>query len=612
MGLPSLVASAATMPLGSPADVTFGDPLFSQSASGKDWQHEAYRHYKRVGEARYAVRFISRAAGRVKLSGSTPAAQEALDLLFSGPMSQSDFIESMFLHMFVGGEGYLIGRAPTPTEQRAYPGMGSVLWEVVGIPEISNTGTSFQINHGGTAAPIMLSKSDAAIRIWLKDPEAAFEADSPFLSLQTPLREIEKLDNRMDAILSSRMIGNGVLAVPESWELPAAPGESPSPSNRATSFMRMLAAVASKAIADRESPSAKLPIVVTKPDGSTESMEWQTFWSELDEVTMPLREAAVRRVALGVDLPPEQVLGMGGQAQGQHTGTGRQVLWAIEESTITMHIEPILKLIVDALERHFVRPITGDPEAHIEQDTTKLRLRPDRSKESLELYDRGLIGGDTVVKENGFRVEDEPTKDEIKSFILRRIAAGSATPDQVAAAAKQLGVDLPGATDSGGDRPAPQNPATQVQDEKTQAMLDAPSPRPDPVPSPVSASAAVAHEDPDKALSAEFVISCEATVLRTLERVGSKLIRINGDKAPVTGVAATEAHVTLSPNKHADLDGLFGGPDVFGLTLLGPVSDKPRELLGYLNEFAESLVHSRKAYSRDAMVKALEDGEFRG
>ena len=57
--------------------------------------------------------------------------------------------------------------------------------------------------------------------------------------------------------------------------------------------------------------------MVTAPDDAIDKPRLLTFWSELDAATMELRNEAIRRFALGMDLPPEQVLGMSG-----NTGTG--------------------------------------------------------------------------------------------------------------------------------------------------------------------------------------------------------------------------------------------------------------------------------------------------
>ena len=117
----------------------------------------------------------------------------------------------------------------------------------------------------------------------------------------------------------------------------------------------------------------------------------------------------VRRFALGMDLPPEQVLGMssnGGTGGGNSNGVSHWGAWQVEESTIKLHIEPMLDTIVSALTLGYLRPALGDnDDAVIVYDTSALRLRPDRSKEAFELYDRGLLSVDALLRENGFLVE---------------------------------------------------------------------------------------------------------------------------------------------------------------------------------------------------------------
>jgi len=43
-----------------------------------------------------------------------------------------------------------------------------------------------------------------------------------------------------------------------------------------------------------------------------------------------------------------------------------------------------------------------------------------------------------MLRENGFEPDDMPDEDEIKLYFLRKIASGSATPEQVEAALEEL------------------------------------------------------------------------------------------------------------------------------------------------------------------------------
>jgi hypothetical protein len=82
----------------------------------------------------------------------------------------------------------------------------------------------------------------------------------------------------------------------------------------------------------------------------------------------------------------------------------------------------------------------------IHADTSEIRLRPNRSKEALELRKEGILKETVVALENGFKEDDIMDDTERAEWITRRIATGSTTPEQVAWAAQILGVPIPAPT----------------------------------------------------------------------------------------------------------------------------------------------------------------------
>ena len=176
------------------------------------------------------------------------------------------------------------------------------------------TGDTWTIDYGDGRQPITLTASDVVIRIWLPSPAKQIEADSPFRSLLPILSEIEWLTRHVFAQITSRLAGAGILMMPQSMTFPPPPapdGQEVVTANDAESFMLALADAMLKPIEDPGSPSAMVPIVVTAPDDAIDKARLLTFWSELDAQSLQLRNEAIRRFALGMDLPPEQILGIG-------------------------------------------------------------------------------------------------------------------------------------------------------------------------------------------------------------------------------------------------------------------------------------------------------------
>jgi hypothetical protein len=464
----SLVASAVRYS-GKSARVYFG---------GQDWQAECYRHYAICGEARYAARFYGHALSRATLGvgkrvngrmewSTTGAAKSLLDELFNGAQGQAQMLEALGVHLAVAGECYLIGRSVTGTD-----GVEGEVWEIVSVKEIKVTGQKWTLTFGGETADIVLDDDDVVIRIWVPDPVNRMGADSPFRSLLPILTEIEWLTRSIFAQTSSRLIGNGILVVPTGMSFPPPPdkdGKAQEYSSEADGLMLTLANAMEKAMAGTGHAAEKVPIIIQAPGDEIANIRVIQFWSELDAASMDLRNEAIRRFALGMDLPPEAVLGMGsnaGSGGGTSNGVSHWGAWQIEESTIKMHIEPMLDTVVNALTMGFLRPLVTTDEV-VGYDTSALRLRPDRSKESIELYDRGELSAKVMLRENGFDEEADAPKDaEYKQWLLKKIASGSATPEQVNAALKELGIELEIEYPQYGGQPAlPGGPSGQADED---------------------------------------------------------------------------------------------------------------------------------------------------
>jgi hypothetical protein len=544
----------------------------------QDWQAECYRHYSICGEARFAAKFFGHAVSRAVLfaaetvQGSQqtvtngPAA-DMLAALFNGRDGQTQMLDSIGTHLTIAGEAYLVGRSVE----------GVDTWEIVSCLEMQVAGTNWQINYGSGIPVVNLTDEDVVIRIWLPSPAHRIEADSPFRALLPILTEIEWLTRHVFAQITSRLAGSGILIMPQGMTFPPPPeqvsvdGTAPAlPANDADAFMATLADAMMTPIEDPSSPSAVVPIVITAPDDTIDKPRLLTFWSDLDAASMGMRNEAIRRFALGMDLPPEQVLGMSGTSSGSTGSVSHWGAWQVEESTIKLHIEPMLDVIVNALTVGYLRPLI-DGTAVVAYDSTALRLRPDRSKEAFELYDRGLISADALRRENGFDNDDTPTSDQFHSWLLIKVASGSATPEQVQAALGVLGVDLGPVT----------QPAVVPRETRPDPTLDEHPTRP--------------RTPNENAL----VAASDALVFRALERAGNRL-RQNVAKPP--GVPAYETHLYVKANgANGDLlaDAWSCAPQV-----LAGIAD-PLVVVPVLSSYCASLLKEQSPHRRDRLVNWL-------
>jgi hypothetical protein len=542
----------------------------------QDWQAECYRQYGICGEARFAAKFFGNAVSRAVLgvgshvkgvlrAQTAGPAVDALGALFGGEQGQTQALNAIGMHLTIAGECYLVGIGETET------------WVVVSVVEMQVTGDSWTINYGDGRPALPLEDTDVVIRIWLPSPARQIEADSPYRAMLPILSEIEWLTRHVFAQITSRLAGSGILMMPQSMTFPPPPaqdGQEPQTMNDADSFMLALADAMLKPIEDPGSPSAVVPIVVTAPDEAIDKARLLTFWSELDAQSLQLRNEAIRRFALGMDLPPEQVLGMSsnrGTGGGSSMGVSHWGAWQIEEATIKMHIEPMLDVICSALTVAYLQPATNT-DAQITYDTTTLRLRPDRSKEAFELFDRGLISAEATRRENGFSEDDQPSPIEFKTWLLMKIASGSATPDQVGAATKALGVDLGVLPELGGPTREAQQPPS-LEEHPTRPRT------------------------PDEA--AALVAACEALVFRALERAGNRL-RVGVTKPP--GVPAYETHLFVKANGSTAKmleDAWSCAPQV-----LDGIADVSK-VIPVLDSYCTSLLTTQSPHRRDHLVTWL-------
>jgi hypothetical protein len=553
----------------------------------QDWQQECYRHYAICGEARFAARFFGHAVSRASLF---PARRDArgpkrqtsgksvtmLEQLFNGKDGQSQMLESIGIHLIIAGECYLVGRTID----------GQDTWEIVSVLEMKVSGTKWTIDYGDGMQPVELSKQDVVIRIWVPSPERRIEADSPFRSLLPILSEIEWLTRHIFAQTSSRLAGAGIYWVPQEMDFPPPPvGEDGKPvavSNKAEGLMRTLADSMLTPVNDPGSPAAMVPIIVSAPGEMIDKAKLQHFWSELDGKALEMRAAAISRFADGMDLPREQVLGMSsnsGTGGGNSNGISHWGAWQVEESTIKLFIEPMLETVCNALTIGYLRPLLDDSAIDfVHYETSLLRLRPDRSKEAGELYDRGAISREALLRENGFDTTDLPKPEEFKEWLLRKVATGSATPEMVNAALKVLGVDL-------GPLPEEQGPMNESRPDPS--LEEHPEPRHMPE-LPEAASAVLAASD--------------ALVWRALERAGNRIRQNAGIKPP--GVPAYEMHTLHSVNGGADAylnDAWSCAPQV-----LDGLTPDVQATVDTLDAYCRSLFAEQAPHSRDRLKGWLE------
>ncbi|QDP45508.1 portal protein [Microbacterium phage FuzzBuster] len=520
-----------------------------RKSTGADWQADGWEMYDLIGEQRFIANVLAGRAAQArlfvgKLSSTDPLAepegvddpvlQGILDAFGKSAPGRAQIINRAYINYFVPGEVFLVGipphliskaigeEDPVPPPLDGQIDMMSLDWRALSISELKfKTEDEIELYLAEANGRKLETTLDEVyvIRSWRSHPERAWHADSPTRSSLPVLRELVGLTMAIGGQTDSRLAGAGMLVVPDSarkamlraLDLPETSGEDP--------FTDALIEAMSTAISDRSNAAAFVPLVVTVPDESADKFQHITFSSPFDKEMRPLREEAIRRLALGQDAPPELLLGTGGM---NHWGA-----WLVREDVVTTHIEPPLGLFCDSLTTQYLRPMMlalGYSQEEVDDtvvwyDVSHMIVRPNRSAEAKDLYDAGELSGEAYRNAAGFDENDAPpgdTTDPAVALGLDMIAKAPSLMQNpgLESVVAQIRTVLAGETPTDPDAPVVEEVAPAEAEATDGAESDAPAdgiPQTDdadPTPPEITASAADvrkhrAHGDLGKAFTGQ-------------------------------------------------------------------------------------------------------------
>lgn len=478
----------------------------SQSADG--WAKQAWIFYDTIGEFRYAVDWVAGMIAKAEIMltrGGEPVTDgdEAVTRvkwladLFGSRQVRTEMLRNIGVHLTVAGECYLVGTTRGGRDH----------WQIAAACELTQRAGIYYL----AGQKIESSGAPFILRVWRPHPRRPHEANAPARAVLPILAEMDALTKRIFAEIDSRLAGAGLLLMASEFTLPAPADGKERQGSTADQFQTAITDAIMESIGDQTSSSARSPIVVTIPGDRIDQVKHLTFATPMDERVKELRDEAIRRLALGMDLPPEIMTGM--------ADTNHWTAWNVDESAIKAHAEPLLDLISDSLTMGLIWPlleaaqVENVEEYAVSSDTSEMRLRPDRSREAFELYDRGTIDAAALRREVGFDEMDAPSDEEVKAFFLRKVAAGQTTPELVQAALAELGIDLT------------PTPADVEENDRAVEARPIPSLEQHPDQGPPNEGVIPENEPPNGLISAADVI-----VHRALERAGNRLRTKTGSK----------------------------------------------------------------------------------
>lgn len=523
------------------------------------WQALAWDFYDDIGELRFATNWLANALSRVNLIAAIPPATqgdeptpidrdhctpdqlravELVEQIGGGPVGQGQIMAGIARQLTVPGVGYIYVEAD---DKDAYTG-----WCVVSNEEVRDQNGVLQITDAESGEWVDIDPSDLLIKIWRSHPRKRHLPDSPVRAVLGPLAEIKLLSQRIAADARSRLAGNGLLVIPEEAEFPPGQGNAETGED-GDEFIETLIQVTQIPISDQSSPAATTPLVIRVPGEFVDKIQHITFYSDFDASLDGLRSSAVKRFALGMDMPPEVVLGL--------SDTNHWNVWKIADEAITLQIEPLAETGVQGLTLGYLQPaLTAeqiDPQtAIVWYDTTDLATRPDMTAAATEAHARLQISNEAYLNYIGADASDAPDDDEF----VRRLLIGLATANPQLAPMFLLaaGFDIDfGPAPAAEPAPTPTTPAPAP---------PAPAPADDAPPAPPADDTAPAD---DAALAAALVAAADGIVERAMERAGSRLRSAagkgRGGSAAVPCVDVTTLHCTIPATNYANLDHLLAG-----------------------------------------------------
>jgi hypothetical protein len=397
----------------------------SMSRRGDDWQSLGWEMYDRVGELRYYVgwqasscsrcRFVASAIDEDtgKPTGSIPdddpngaRVKEIIRSIAGGPLGQSQMVRRMAESLAIPGEVWVaildVGMPKLPD------GTPQMLWIVVTREEVKTAATgSLEVELPSGEKHEFDPVTDAIFRIWRPRARRAMEADSPIRAALDPLHEIVRTTKTISNASKSRLIGNGVMFVPTEMSLPATQGPTSDKTGVADQtavvgtpavkqLSELLWQVASVAYDDDNSMAALIPLIVSAPGEHIPKVNHIKFDNQVTQISIQVRNDAVSRLAMALDVSPERLLGLG-------SNTNHWTAWQISDEDVQLHVVPVMELICQGLNEQVVNKVLAaeglDPNKYtLWYDASGLVADPDKSASANAAFQMGQVQSEAYLE----------------------------------------------------------------------------------------------------------------------------------------------------------------------------------------------------------------------
>ena len=409
---------------GSAAQITRSEATDIQRLN-QAWQERAMGYYDIVPEINFATSFYSRGLSAVRLfpairtvEGEVEPSEDPqlLELWerVQDPSGGRKALQSNYGKLrFLIGESYLLATINS---------LGDEVWEIVSKSEITvnNDGTIIRRRNDSSEPEklVPLKATDAELtpgrcliyRLWRRHPRKSYLADSPMRASLDVCEELVLLTLGVRARIRSRLAGAGILAIDADVTLPAADEQDESDED---AFIRTLGEHLMEPIGDEGSASAVVPYLMHIPTAGRKISDLihhiQIHNPDEEFPERGMRKEAVERLANGLDLPAEVLLGL--------KGANHWTSWQIDEQSWEL-LAPTVQEMADDFGGAYLRPAAKAENFDnwmnvcLDYDEAEIVTRPDRTKDAFQAHDRLIISDASARQAGGWTEDDAPDEEE--------------------------------------------------------------------------------------------------------------------------------------------------------------------------------------------------------
>lgn len=604
----AIIAAASTIPLD-------GSSWRNLRLGDLKWQRDAWHQYDINGELRFIANWVGQACSRARIfvadvdelgrpgeETKDKEIQLLAETVFGGPAKKAEAQRLIGLHLFVPGESYIVAESVESADEDR--------WYVVSTSGIRREGTDAirveRPQEFGGGWYTLKPDDDLLIRVWTQHPQKPDLADSSVRAALVPLREIEQLTKFEFAEIDSRLAGAGLLLLPEEVDFPAG-DDDPDDAGGAQGLTNVLQKAMAASLTDRSDPASLVPIIVQVAGEYIDKIKHLTFGGELNDKVNDMKEGAMARLARALDVDPEILTGKG--------DTNHWSAWQIEESTIRLHIEPLISRMCDALTVGYLRAalkIMGkDPEKYtFWYDVSALTVQPDRQGDALELYREGVISADTLRKTGNFSDDEAPDKAENERFMAMKAVEADPALWREKPIQKALGISWELS------EPAPEMPPDMLdgaaQPDKPGGLPGAKGSNVRQMPAastkPGIARAAAATPGATSRQAAALMIGSQMAVHRALEVAGKRLLT-RDNRHKYSEINPWDLHTEIRVLDRATAHGMIDGNAFAWVPSIAAAADVDPELLtDLLSAYVTELIVRGVPHNEDLLEVTLAHG----